>query len=175
MVKDEVNKVLTALKTGIELESYGLKFYTKAASEVKDPKGRQTLQFLANEEKDHLKFFKDLRESFLKGGQDSTKNIIQLHYGSNRSKVFPEMEEYLEEIKDSRGDEKILEEAEGIEKRSISFYKSSAGEVLNPDYQEIFKVLIREEEGHLKLIWQMSDYMKLHGVWSGLEEYFVNE
>jgi hypothetical protein len=88
--------------------------------------------------------------------------------------VFPKLEEFIHEISESKGDKKILEEAETIEKRSNEFYKKSVRGILNKNYQNIFDILIEEEEGHLNLIMQMSDYMTLHGVWSGLEEYFVN-
>lgn len=149
---EESVKVLDALKVGIKLESYGIKFYTSTSKNVKDPK-----------------------DSFEKKDA-SVKDIIKAHLESKKGpKIFPEMEEYLGEVKESRGDKKILKEAEEIEKRFIEFYKNSAKSITNQDYKEVFNILVREEEGHLKLIELMTDYMTLHGVWSGLEDYFANE
>ncbi len=85
------------------------------------------------------------------------------------------MEEFISEIKDSQGDRKILEKAEEIEKRSIKFYTDTAKKVNTTSYKEVFNVLIKEEKGHLELVRQMADYMVVHGVWSGLENYFANE
>lgn len=172
---EEAARVLNALKTGIEIEAHGIKFYRGASKEVKDPKGIQTLRFLANEERNHLRFIKDLKDSFEKKDA-SVKDIIKAHLDLKKGpRIFPEMDEYLEEIRESKEDEKILEEAAEIEKRSIEFYSDSAKSVTNGDYKEIFNVLVGEEEGHLKLIELMTDYMTLHGVWTGLEDYFANE
>ncbi|GBE18963.1 hypothetical protein BMS3Abin16_01575 [archaeon BMS3Abin16] len=85
------------------------------------------------------------------------------------------MEDFSEKIAESKGDEKILEEAEDIEKRSIEFYTSAMADVKDPAHSDIFNILIREENGHLQLVHQMRDYMILHGVWSRLEDYFANE
>jgi rubrerythrin len=172
---EEVVKVISVLNSGLELESNGLKFFSRAAQKVKDPKGRQTLRYLANEEKAHLKFIRDLKASLEKMDVARVITIVKSHRSSMDLKVFPELEDFLETVKETRGDDRILEEAEEIETRSIRFYEESLKGTVNKDYQEIFKALIKEEEGHLKLVQQMSDYMKLHGVWSGLEEYFVNE
>jgi rubrerythrin len=172
---DESVRVLEALLTGIEIESKGLKFYTNALKKVTDPKGKQTLKYLGDEEKDHLKFMTDLKNSFQKKGA-GVKNILEKKIqAKSKPKIFPKLGEFLEEVAEYRGDEKILEEAAEIEERSIQFYRDSAIGLKDEKNREIFNILIREEEGHLKLIEQMKDYMVLHGVWSGLEEYFLNE
>jgi rubrerythrin len=172
---EEVESVLAALKQGIELESFGIKFYTESAGEVTDPRGRQTLKFLANEEREHLKFIKDLKSSFENREEEKANTTIKTWKEKSHQRVFPEIEAYLEEVQDSRGDIKILEAAEEIETRSIEFYKGALDEVENKDSKDIFNILIKEEVGHLALVQQMNDYMTLHGVWSGLEDYFANE
>jgi rubrerythrin len=171
----EVEKVLAILKKGIELESFGIKFFTRAAGEVTDPKGRQTLKYLVNEERDHLKFIKDLEVSFKNKEGQKTKSIIKTWTSESRERVFPAIGKYLEAVKAGTGDKKILEEAEEIEKRSIKLYKGALAEIESEDSREIFNILIKEEEGHLALVQQMNDYMSLHGVWSGLDDYFANE
>ncbi len=172
---EDVEKVLTALKKGIELESFGIKFYTKAARDVTDPRGRQTLKFLAKEEREHLKFIKDIETSFENREEEKAHTTIKTWKEKSHHRVFPEIEAYLEEVQKSRGDKKILEAAEEIETRSITFYKGALDEVENKDFKDIFNILIKEEVGHLELVQQMNDYMTLHGVWSGLEDYFANE
>ena len=171
----EEQQVLEALNSGLEIESAGLKFYSNASEEVSDPRGRQTLRYLADEEKKHLKFIKELKSSFEKNKEPGVKGIVKAHKTAQESKVFPKLEKFIGKIKSATGDKRILEEAEGVEKRSIAFYKDMAKEIKNRDYKEVFNILIREEEGHLMLVRQMADYMVLHGVWSGLEDYFANE
>lgn len=171
----EAQRVLEALNSGLELESAGLKFYSKALEEVSDPRGRQTLRYLADEEKEHLKFIKTLKSSCEKNKEPGVKGIVKARKIAQESKVFPQLEKFVEAVKSERGDKRILEEAEGIEKRSITFYKDMAKEIKNKDYKEVFNLLIREEESHLMLVRQMADYMVLHGVWAGLEDYFANE
>ncbi len=172
---EEAEKVLAVLKKGSELESFGIKFYSEAAGEVTDPKGRQTLKYLANEEREHLKFIKQLRTSFENRGDEKVNSIIKVWAEKPHQKVFPDIEEYLEDVKAVSGDQKILEEAEEIEKRSIEFYTSAMDGVKDESHKDRFNILIKEEVGHLALVQQMRNYMTLHGVWSGLEDYFANE
>ncbi|RMF90606.1 MAG: hypothetical protein D6733_03330 [Methanobacteriota archaeon] len=171
----EAEAVQEALEAGLELESRGIGFYSRAAQEVRDPKGRQTLLFLAEEEREHREFIRELLESLKERDDSLLKGAVQKQRARKDTRVFPELEEYVEEIRDSRGDRKILDEAAEIEKRSIEFYREAGKDIENRDYQEIFRILIKEEEGHLALVRQMADYMVLHGVWSGLEDYFANE
>ncbi len=173
--EEEVEKVLAVLKKGIALESFGIKFYTESAGEVNDPRGKQTLKFLANEERDHLKFIKDLKASFENREEEKANTTLKTWKEKRHHRVFPEIEEYLEEVRESRGDKKILEEAEEIEMRSIELYKGALDGIENKDFKNIYNSLIKEEEGHLALVQQMNDYMTLHGVWSGLEDFFANE
>jgi len=173
--KHEHSGVLEVLKKGIELESYGIKFYSKSSETVSDPKGKQTLNFLAHEEREHLNFIQELQKIFEDGGASGLEKTVSSHLERIHEKVFPELGEYLKDVKKSSGDKQILEEALEIEKKSVALYKSQIEASKNENVKKIFEILVKEEQGHLTLVEQMQDYMVLNGVWTGLDEYFANE
>jgi len=168
---DERGKALKALSAGMELEKRGIEFYSGAAEKVESAEGRQTLRFLANEEKEHLKLIKELKKSL---EEKRAEEHAMEHWRESRgSRIFPELESYLTKVKAGREDRAILEEAAEIERRSIKFYEKAGRDAKR--YREVFTTLVREEKGHLQLVEQMMSYMVLHGYWAGLEDYFANE
>ena len=56
-------EVLRAIETAIEIEEEGLAYYTKAAEQVDDPKGKRMFQTLARDEAAHLELFKNARRT----------------------------------------------------------------------------------------------------------------
>ncbi len=171
----EAAVVLEYLDKGLELESKGIEFYSKAAEEIKDPKGRQTLQYLAGEEKDHLRFIADLKKAYQAQSEFELSGLVRSHLLKHSSRIFPPLEEFVSEVRKTSGDQQILEKAEEIEKRSIELYENGMKKSATKNDQKIFRILIGEEKEHLALVSQMKDYMILHGVWSGLEDHFANE
>lgn len=171
----EAAVVLEYLDKGLELESKGIEFYSKAAEDIKDPKGRQTLGYLANEEKDHLRFIADLKKAYQAQSEFELSGLVRSHLLKHSTRIFPPLEEYVSEVRETSGDQKILEQAEEIEKKSVELYTQGMKKSNTEKDKKIFKILIGAEEEHLKLVSQMKDYMVLHGVWSGLEDYFANE
>jgi len=168
--------VFEKLNQGMEIEVYGIRFYTKSAENTADPRGRQTLKYLAGEEQEHLKFINDLKKSFETRDKDTATDIARSRSAKEgHTQIFPKKAEFAETIKDDGTGKKILFEAVEIEKRSIQFYTEALNKVEKTLHKEIFTTLLNEEKGHLELVQQMSDYMTLHGVWSGLDDYFANE
>ena len=65
--KDEVKRLtaeiktdLDALKIGIQAEKDAILFYTEATKNTKNKEGQKAFEFLASEEKKHLKLLADL-------------------------------------------------------------------------------------------------------------------
>lgn len=158
--------LLESLEKGKETESRGIKFYTGAANSIEDPKGKNTLLFLAREEGRHLKFIQELIDSISKGADISP--IVQ----KKIPRVFPQKEEFREQIAVGEGDKDILEVAIGIEKRSIEFYTGCLNRVEGTE-KDIFKTLVEEEEKHKAWLDFMKEGMEVHGYWYGLEDYFA--
>lgn len=160
--------LLESLEKGRGIESLGIKFYTDAANSIEDSKGKNTLLFLAGEEKRHLKFIQELIDSVSKGADISP--IIQ----KKIPKAFPQKEEFKERIAMGEGDKKILEEAIKVEERSIEFYADCLSKVGGAE-KDIFKTLVEEEEKHKAWLDFMKEGMDVHGYWYGLEDYFALE
>ncbi|MFQ5975489.1 MAG: ferritin family protein [Candidatus Hydrothermarchaeales archaeon] len=174
---DDVKFVLDCLDTGRKIETEGIKFYKGGAETIKDGKGRETLKFLANEEKEHLRFINNLSRSFKENeGRKRIAKIIKEHKNlMSRPKIFPGKAEYEKRIETDNADKEILNEAKKVEDRSIGFYQECKRKVGEQEYKEIFETLEGEEKKHLEWIEMMQGYMDVHGYWYDLYEYFANE
>lgn len=71
--KDEVKRLtakiktdLDALRIGIQAEKDAILFYTEASKNTKNKEGQKTFEFLASEEKKHLKLLADLLKALKK-------------------------------------------------------------------------------------------------------------
>lgn len=71
--KDEVKRLtaeiktdLDALRIGIQAEKDAILFYTEASKNTKNKEGQKTFEFLASEEKKHLKLLADLLRALKK-------------------------------------------------------------------------------------------------------------
>lgn len=158
----EKKTVMVALMAGLELEREGITFYSGAAKGLEDERGRATLEFLAKEEDRHLRFIEGLAESLGKG-RELPKGPKRL----KKPKVFPS------EIKGGVGrkDRAVLEEARGVELRSIEFYEKCLAKVEGPERSAI-EALIEAEKGHLEWVEFMRDCVAVHGYWCDMREYF---
>ena len=58
-------EVLQAIEIAIQIEKNGLAFYTEAAAQADDPKGKRMFQALARDEAAHLELFEDARRALL--------------------------------------------------------------------------------------------------------------
>jgi len=169
--------VLKSLDAGRGIETYGIKFYTEAYENVKDAKGRKTLQFLANEEKEHLRFINNLSQAFKEdaSGKEIGK-IIKGHKNlMENPKIFPGKEGYEVQIDIGDADKEILREAKKVEEKSIEFYKDCKNKVDKTEHKDIFETLVNEENKHVEWIEIMQGYMDVHGYWYDLSGYFANE
>ena len=57
--------VLKAIEAAIQIKEDGLVYYTQAARQIGDPRGKRILQSLAKDKATHLKMFEDAREALL--------------------------------------------------------------------------------------------------------------
>lgn len=158
--------LLKSLKKGKEIESAGMKFYNDVANSIIDPKGKSTLLFLAREEGRHMKFMQELIDSITKG-EDISKMVSEIS-----PVIFPQKEEFEKGIAASKSDKKIIEEAIGVEERSIEFYSYCLGKTHKAE-KSIFRTLVKEEKKHKAWLDFMKEGMEVHGYWYGIEDYFA--
>jgi rubrerythrin len=158
--------IFECLERGMDIEKAGIKFYTDASRSIKDPKGKSTLLFLAKEEGRHLEYIKEIIDSM--NASSDFGAIVQ----KGLPEIFPQKEEFTQQIAAGTGDKKILEEAMKVEERSIEFYSDCQNRA-GASEKEIFETLVKEEEKHKAWLDYMKDGMDVHGYWYELGEYFA--
>jgi len=156
--------LLDALKTAMELEEYGYKFYKDVREFVKSEKGRALLEFLADQEMDHKKWLEtehsNLNKEIREGARSDEKLNMEL---PNPWIIFSR----TDEIRKSMDSIEATKFAIDIEKRSIEFY-SACGQMTGVGTaKELFKKLVHFEDSHLKLLEENLSYLETEGDWYG--------
>jgi rubrerythrin len=166
------SEVLKALETAIQIEKDGLAFYTEAAKQTEDPKGKRMFQTLAKDEAAHQKLFETARESLLKeGGWLQVEQIEEISPSrSVYAPVFPTGDEINEvEIPERQLD--ALRRGIEAERASIEFYSEQRDKVEDPDAKAMYAYLIEQEEGHRIILQGEYDYLTNTGFWFDVREF----
>ncbi len=155
------------LITAMNLEKKGEEFYSRAVMDVEDPVAKNTLLFLAEEEKRHREFINGIYKSL--GKEEELKKMKDQFTGSS---VFPDYSKFVSRVKTTEKDAGILREAREIEIRSEEFYREKQKEVTGEIEREILEMLAKEERKHLKWIEYLQEFVEEHGYWTGIDEHF---
>ncbi|MEW6008774.1 MAG: ferritin family protein [Candidatus Omnitrophota bacterium] len=140
---------IEAYKIASKIEQDGIDFYKSLAAKADSQQTKETLNFLIEEEKKHLKFFQNclfpLRQD--KGDLFEEDDLFKvMDYGIFIAKNSEELKAIISKPK------KALEFGLAIEDKSIKFYSSCRDFVgSSASKQEISKI-IREEEKHKLLL-----------------------
>ncbi|MBE0481760.1 MAG: ferritin family protein [Dehalococcoidia bacterium] len=152
-------KAADALELAIEREKGAARFYSQAASRVKDANGKSMFRWLAKEESRHMA---KLRQQ-LKSVTDSNRWIEwRRAHGPIRRDEFPSMSEATGEVKADAGELDALRQAIGSEKDAIGFYREAEESTPDLNGKAMFKALAREEEGHLELLEEEFKWLSQH-------------
>ncbi len=172
---DQISLLEETLKQGIEIEEKGINFYSASAQKIKDPNGKATLEFLANEEKKHKELFQKIlgRVSEGEGTEKISSSESELLSDLKKPSIFPKAVEF--DTKVDGEDRKILEEAKKFEVRSIEFYTERKSMSKSEFVKNILGAVIHEEESHKELVEFQKTYLESHGYWSGMEDHFSLE
>jgi rubrerythrin len=133
--------VLEAFKIARKLEREGISFYKKLAGDAKDPRVKEVLLYLLDEEEEHLQFFEKMVEGEDPDGlDDSGEDVTDIV----ESGVFA-----LPDNKDLTADmDKALELGITIERRSLAFYLELLKHTESDEGKNALKKVIGEEEKH---------------------------
>jgi rubrerythrin len=144
------------IKLSIDIEKSGRTFYNTLAAKVTDTKSKEALQFLANEEDQHIKDFEALgaylakefeaNENYSGEYKDYLDSLIESHIFNQA-----EIEDKINKITDAKS---ALEMALRFEKDSIMIFQSFLN-VVSGKAQEVIGKLINEEIGHIKKLSQL--------------------
>lgn len=165
-------QVLEAIETAIQIEKDGFTFYTQAAHQTNDPRGKRMFQTLANDEAAHMKLFNDVRQTLIEEGKWlSPEEIAAISPAKSvRPPVFP--------ASDKAGDVDVPERElaalrRGIqaEKDSIAFYTEQKDKTDDPDGRAMYAYLVEQEEGHRTILQGEYDYLTNTGFWFDVREF----
>ena len=130
-----------AYRIARKLEKEGIGFYKKLIGAVKDPKVKEVLIYLLDEERDHLQLFEKMLEREDPDAlDDSGKNILDIL----DTKVFnlPKSEEIATDF------DKALQLGITIEKRSLAFFLEMLKHTESEEGKNGLKKIIGEEKKH---------------------------
>ncbi|HVP58826.1 MAG TPA: ferritin family protein [bacterium] len=160
-----------AMKTAIEMEKSGHRFFTDAARQVKNEAGRKVFTRLASEELVHLQVFEKIFTA-LTQGTDWKKAMPT----AEPAKRVPYFDDAAKQFK--AGDLSVeldyLRKALELERKAISFFEKAATEAEASEAREIFKRILAEEQNHYDLIQAEIDSVNGSGFWFDVPEFFMD-
>ena len=152
------------LKTAFQIERYGLEFYSRLISCVRDARTAAVLRGLVSDAKKHLEVLMEEVECFSKG-LDVT-----------RVKPIEEYLKFLNEpgfsIPDNicltlEGEVKALGEGIEIEKRTMKMYSKELKRAQDPKLRATLERLLGRVRNHIKQLEESISWLRLEGNWYG--------
>ena len=139
-----MEKELKILKTAIINEVEGYSFYRLAAEKADNPEVRESFNRLAEEEKKHEDWLRDLYRD-ISQGERSRARAVESAKGKSPG-IFR-----MENITHESGSLEVSVLRIGIlmEKASIDFYKEAAEKTQNPEAKELYERLVNWEMEHM--------------------------
>ena len=163
---NHVQEALQAIDTAIQIERDGLAFYTEAARQIVEPKGRRMFQTLAQDEAAHLRLFEETRKSLLEGNDWLSPGRVATISPRKpiRQPVFPTGDEAK---KAGAPERQLAALRRGIqaEEDSIEFYSEQMDKADDADGKAMYAYLIGQEEGHRTILQGEYDYLTNTGFW----------
>jgi len=148
------------LATAIELERFGIEYYSRFRELVSDEKAKPLMKSLSEDEKEHARVL----EKELRGLGGKMKPASKEMLDKGLKDIFPEgIRKNSIASKDAISAVKL-----GIrtEERSIDFY-SKHGASASPKLRDLFARLEKMERGHKQLLEENLRYLENDGSWYG--------
>jgi rubrerythrin len=164
-------KTAQAMKTAIEMEKSGHRFFTEAAKRVRHDVGRRMFSRLAAEEMTHLQAFEKIF-SEVSGGADfgealkAVKPAERVPYFDEARKQFKSMDLSVELD--------YLRQALDLERKAMRFFEHAMKEAETSEAREIFKRILDEEQLHYDLIQAEIDSLSGSGFWFDVHESYMD-
>ena len=163
-----------AIKTAINYETRIRDIYNEAAEKVSDPRGKQILQLLGDDEQNHIEHLMDRLELWEKTGKLSYKilestipSIETIQKGVEKIKTH-----MLQENR--RGEIEILSKALKAEVETSNFYERMVNE-LPDEGQRMFARFLEIEKNHIAAVQFELDYITKTGYWFDFKEFDMED
>ena len=130
-----------ALKIARKLERDGINFYKEFVETVEDPKVKEVLLYLLDEEMEHLKLFEKMLECEDPESLDDDGEGV-LDVVDDGVFTLPKSEASATDL------DKAIQLGINIEKRSLAFYLEIAKHTRSEEGKNVLKIIIGEEKKH---------------------------
>src|SRR5439155_27070569 len=115
--------------------------------------GLRTVQWLADEESEHLRRLQQQHRPLLEKNQRHKREQASLPLSRKIvEKIFPQKELLKIEVKDETSQLDALNIAKTLERRSHQFFTDFAKEISDANGRKIFQDFARDEESHLQAL-----------------------
>jgi rubrerythrin len=162
------DRTAQAMKTAIEMEKSGHRFFTEASNKVKHEVGRKLFSRLAAEEIEHMRTFEKIFNE-VSGGADWKEAMKAIQ----PAKKVPYFDEARKEFKVENMSVELdyLKKALDLERNAMQFFEKAIQDAESPEAKEIFKRILDEEQGHYDLIQSEIDSINGNGFWFDVTEF----
>jgi rubrerythrin len=159
------------VKKSIELEQGGLKYYTESSKKIQNSVGKRMLERLANDERNHIKRFKELYNAV------ANKTIDQVDLSEVPSVSFDDLFNRLKDQLDGAVDElgvsgvddaEIIEMALDLENTTRFFYKEASEKSDDPNIKKLYALLAEEEDAHYNVLRKALDFLEDPSLYFGM-------
>jgi rubrerythrin len=165
------DKTAQAMKTAIEMEKSGHRFFTEASNKVRHEVGRKLFSRLAAEEIDHMRTFEKIFTEASSGGD--WKKAISAIQPAKRMPYFDEARKQFKP-EDLSVEMDYLKKALDLERDAMQFFEKAIAEAESEEAKQIFRRILDEERAHYDLIQSEIDSISGTGFWFDVQEFYMD-
>lgn len=165
MVTTEQDKVLTAVKTAVQMEIDGRKFYLKASKECMNEVGKKLLRSLADEENIHRQKFEEIYQS-ISNQKSWPVTDFRPDRGRRLRTIFAHgIQKLGTSASTCASDLEAIQMAIAKESESHDFYKGQSKKSSYDTEKDFYDTLAAEERGHHLVLLDYYEYLKDPAAW----------
>jgi len=161
----EQDKTLEALKTAIQMEIDGKKYYLKASQESGNSLGKKLLEKLAIEEDSHRQKFEQIYEAIRKKKAWPTIDF-KPDGGQSLRTIFAQATEEIGSKAEAQTTElNAVQTAMEMENKTYDFYKRQGGKATHDTEKDFYHAVAAEEREHHLILLDYYEYLKDPAGW----------
>lgn len=161
--------ILNDLRTAIQMEQDGRKFYEEAARQARDAGTKEIFTYLANGEVYHINRIQEIYDA-LEKDPHWQESMCEFKPPAEDPQIFSAALAKGNMAAGDTDDLKALEIGMQMEAKSIEFYQRLARQAQDPRERRFLLSLVNEERGHYNFLADYRNYLVDPADW-----YFVKE
>lgn len=161
----EMDKMLKALKTAIQMEIDGKEYYLEASQSSKNELGKKLLKQLAVEEDEHRKVFEVIYNDIsVKKGWPTGK--LHTDGGKGLRTIFSAAREAMDkDVKAIPTELDAVQTAMEMENKTFDFYKRRGANAAYDAEKQFYEALAVQEEEHYRVLLDYYEFLKNPEAW----------